>query len=79
MRSIEVQCHAGHKADESPRRFRPHDRWIEIEQITDRWYQGSGNPEWPIADYFKVADLTGRTYLLRHDREVDMWYLVGGV
>ncbi|HYT61753.1 MAG TPA: hypothetical protein VEL06_16365 [Haliangiales bacterium] len=41
----------------------------------DRWYQGAGNPEWPIADYFKVVAEDLREYLLKHDRESDQWFL----
>ena len=41
----------------------------------DRWYQGAGNPEWPIADYFKVVAEDLREYLLKHDRESDLWFL----
>ncbi len=72
---VQVQVYAGYKADETPRRFRWGDQWIEIADVLDRWYQGAGNPEWPIADYFKVAGHDGRQYLLKHDRESGEWYL----
>jgi hypothetical protein len=75
---VEVQCYAGHRADESPRRFKRKNRWVEVDQIMDRWYQGARDPEWPIAEYFKVSDRSGRECLLRHDREADAWYLVSG-
>lgn len=73
---IRVECYSGHKADESPRRFLWKGQWIEMREIVDRWYQGDRDPEWPIADYFKVTDAAGRPHLLRHDRESDEWYLV---
>lgn len=73
--SIRVECYAGHKADESPRRFCFEERWVEVDEIVDRWYQGAGNPEWPIADYFKVTGDGGRQYLLKHDRESGEWFL----
>ena len=72
---IEVQCYAGYKADESPLRFFCGGRWIEVNEISDRWYQGDRDPEWPIADYFRVRGSDGRDYLLRHDRESDGWFL----
>jgi hypothetical protein len=72
---IRVECYAGHKADETPRRFEWEEQWIEIAEVLDRWYQGAGNPEWPIADYFKVLGADGREYLLKHDREADQWHL----
>lgn len=71
----EVRCYAGHKADEAPRRFAQGDRWIEVAEILDRWYQGDRDPEWPIADYFKVVGDDGQEYLLKHDREYDEWFL----
>ena len=50
-------------------------RWLEVKGILDRWYQGDRDPEWPIADYFRVTAADGRDYLLRHDREHGEWFL----
>lgn len=75
LSSIQVECYAGSKADESPRRFFWRDRWLEIAEILDRWHQGHPHPEWPIADYFKVTDDSGGCYLLKHDRESDERFL----
>ncbi len=72
---IRVEAHAGYKADEMPRRFLWEGRWLEVGEIVDRWYQGAGNPEWPIADYFKVVADDLHEYLLKHDRESDEWHL----
>ncbi len=72
---IQVEFYAGHKADESPSRFYWQDRWIEVAEIADRWYQGSEDPEWPMADYFKVSDDHSHLYLLKHDRESAEWYM----
>jgi hypothetical protein len=72
---IEVECYAGFKADETPRRFLWLGEWIEVEDVLDRWYQAAGNPEWPMADYFKVIGADGRQFLLKHDREADAWFL----
>ena len=73
---IQVKCYAGYKADESPRRFLWQNRRIEIREITDRWHQGAGDPEWPVADYFKVLTDDRQEYLLKHDIETDEWHLV---
>jgi len=73
---IQVKPYAGHKADESPLRFFWQNRWIEIRQITDRWRQGGGDPEWPVADYFKVLTDDRQERLLKHDIETDEWHLV---
>ena len=74
---VRVECYAGFKADERPRRLQRGDRWIVVREIIDRWYQGDRDPEWPIADYFRVLGDDDRTYLLRHDRESDVWSTVG--
>lgn len=75
LQPLHVECYAGYKADESPRRFCWEQHWVEVQEILDRWYQGAGNPEWPIADYFRVAGDDGGIYLLKHDREADTWFL----
>jgi len=73
--SIQVECYAGSKADETPRQFRLEQALIEIAEVVDRWYQVESQPEWPRADYFKVRGVNGREYLLKHDLEVDEWFL----
>ncbi|MCC6356809.1 MAG: hypothetical protein IT577_23215 [Verrucomicrobiae bacterium] len=75
LQPIEVVCHAGFRADEEPRRFLWHDRWIAIIEILDRWHQVQGLPEWPRADYFKVAGGDGLTHLIKHDLESDEWFI----
>ena len=72
---IQVECYAGAKADESPRRFVWEERTIEVAEVLDRWYQVESKPEWPRADYFKVRGVDGCEYLLKHDLELDEWYL----
>ena len=51
---IQVECYAGAKADEAPRRFPWEERPIELGEVLDRWYQVDSQPEWPRANYFKV-------------------------
>jgi hypothetical protein len=72
---IRVESYAGHKADETPRRFHPADQWIEVVEVVDRWYQVENLPEWPRATYFKVRGADLREYLLKHDEESSEWYL----
>ncbi len=72
---IQVECYAGYKADETPRRICWENQWIEVQENLDRWYQGAGDPEWPMADYFRVLAGDGHEYLLKHDCESDEWYL----
>ncbi len=75
LTAIQVQCYAGQKADETPRRFLVDDQWIEIAEVLDRWYQIESLPEWPRANYFKVHGANDREYLLKHDLEADTWHL----
>jgi hypothetical protein len=72
---IHVECYAGMKADETPRRFAREGRWIEVAEVLDRWYQVESLPEWPRADYFKVQGADSHEYLLKHDLELDEWFL----
>lgn len=72
---IRVECYAGHKADEAPRRFALEDAWLEVVEVIDRWYQVESLPEWPAADYFKIRAADEREYLLKHDHETDEWFL----
>ena len=72
---IEVECYAGMKADEAPRRFSWEGQAVEVAEIRDRWYQIESKPEWPRADYFKVRGVDEREYLLKHDLEADDWFL----
>ena len=72
---IRVECYAGAKADETPRRFTLEERTVEVGEVLDRWYQVESKPEWPRADYFKVLASDEREYLLKHDLEVDEWFL----
>lgn len=71
---IKVECHAGYKADEYPKRFIWNDVAYEISEIVDRWYQGIMNPDFPAADYFKVMTDSGDQYLLKHILDQDLWY-----
>ena len=68
---IRVECHAGYKADERPRRFvlasaggRPY----EVREVVDQWY-GSGY------QCFKVRADDGNFYILRHHTDPDGWTL----
>ena len=72
---IKVECYAGAKADETPRRFAREGQHVEVGEVLDRWHQLESQPEWPRADYFKVRGADGREYLLKHDLESDEWYL----
>ena len=65
---LEVECYAGYKGTERPTRFRLGDRWLEVEEVTDRWYD-------PEAALFKVRVPGGDVYILRHDERSGEWSL----
>jgi hypothetical protein len=72
---IKVECHSGYKADEYPKYFYRDDERFEIQEITDRWYQGDSDPKFPVSNYFKVKTDSGEIYLIKHDLNRDEWYL----
>jgi hypothetical protein len=66
---VRVECYAGHRGEETPRRFQLGDIWLEVEEVVDRWLA-------PDHRYFKVRAADGDTYVLRHDTESQCWELV---
>lgn len=68
-RPLRVECYAGHRADEEPRRFTMGERHVDVVAILDRWLA-------PDHRYFKVRASDGGIYLLRHDLREDRWKLV---
>lgn len=57
---LKVECYAGYRADETPRRFSTGGRHIEIIEIISQW-------QTPEARFFKVIGNKGDVYLLKHD------------
>ena len=66
--AVDVECHAGYRGDETPRRFRNGERLVEIAEVVDRWVT-------PDHRYFKVEDTRGDRYVLRHDVASCRWAL----
>lgn len=65
---LRVECYAGQRAEEEPRRFFLGERLITITEVLDRWLD-------PAHRYFKVRGDDGGIYLLRHDSTADRWQL----
>ena len=76
--TTEVECHAGHKADEYPTRFLGLDGWVDVLEVVDQWYEGGRMAGCPVTDYFRVRGSDGILCVLKHDREADRWYLLAG-
>ena len=68
MSEIKVECYAGFKGDQYPRRFNLGERIVEVEEIEDQWYS-------PSSQYFRVCASDGNIYILRHDQEKEIWSL----
>lgn len=65
---VSVECYAGHRGEETPRRFRVGDRWITVAEVLDR-------SQSPDHRYLRVRDEQDGRYLLRHDPAADEWEL----
>ena len=68
MSEIKVECHAGYKGDQYPRRFVLREQTLEVEEVEDQWYS-------PSAQYFRVRASDGNIYILRNEQERDHWTL----
>ena len=65
---VGVECHAGYRGEETPRRFRLGKRHVEIANVVDSWLA-------PDHRYFKVQDTQGDFYIVRNDVAADRWEL----
>ncbi len=69
MIPVRVECYAGHRAEETPRRFFFGDREVVVSEVMDQWLA-------PDHRYFKVKDSAGASYILRHDVAGNSWELI---
>ena len=67
---VEVECHAGYRADERPLRLRLGGEFLEVTEVEDRWYS-------PGETYFRVRVSNGDRYVLKHLEAQDLWSLEG--
>jgi hypothetical protein len=65
---IRVECYAGHRGEERPRRFYLRSRPIDVVEILDRWLA-------PDHRYFKLRGDDGSTYIIRQDITTQRWEL----
>lgn len=66
---VRVECYAGYRAEESPRRFFIGRREIRVIEVIDRWLS-------PYQSHFKVRGDDGGIYILRYDPDADAWEMV---
>ena len=60
MLAVHIDCYAGSRGEETPRRFRLGDRLVEIEVVVERW-------QTPDQSGFRARTAAGETYVLRQD------------
>lgn len=65
---VGVECYAGHRGEQTPRRFRLGDRQVEVVEVVDAWLA-------PDHRYFKLHGDDGGLYILRHDVHGGGWQL----
>ena len=65
---VRVEAYSGYKADERPLRFQLGERWLEVEEVVDRWYD-------PDAVCFRARADDGSFYVLRHREGTGEWTL----
>jgi hypothetical protein len=63
---VRVECYAGYRGEQEPRRFVASGAVVEVLEVVDRW-QG------PDHRYFKVRGSEGGVHLLRHDEVSGFW------
>lgn len=66
MRVDKVECYAGYRGEEEPRRFLLGERWVEVQEVVDRWLA-------PDHRYFKLHGDDGDIYILRQDVPTGSW------
>jgi hypothetical protein len=65
---VNVECYAGYRGEETPRRIDLDGYRVEVVEVVDRCLG-------PDHRYFKVRGDDGAVYLLRHDERADRWEL----
>ena len=65
---IRVECYAGYRGEETPRRLIIGKSRIQVVTIQDRWLA-------PDHRYFKIIGDDGDLYIIRHDPHQDNWEL----
>jgi hypothetical protein len=66
--TLRVECYAGYRGEQEPRRLWLGTRVVEVSETLDRWIG-------PDHRYFKVRGDDQATYILRHDEGTGLWEL----
>ncbi len=68
LTTVRVECYAGYRGEETPRRFHLGEKAEDVAEVLDRWLS-------PEHRYFKCLGADGGTYILRQDVSADRWEL----
>ena len=68
MTGIRVECYAGYRGEETPRRLHLGQHDVDLLEVLDRWLS-------PDHRYFKCLGDDEAIYILRHDVVTDSWEL----
>ena len=63
-----VDCYAGYRGEETPRRFTLKGQFVEVEAVVDRW-------QTPDQRGFRVRTAAGENYTLQQDVRSGVWEL----
>ncbi|MGE5212574.1 MAG: hypothetical protein ACM3NN_02645 [Nitrospirota bacterium] len=66
---IVVECYAGYRGEETPRRFSIGEHPVEVARVIERWIT-------PDYRYFRLAGDDGRMYVIRQGVASGKWELV---
>jgi len=66
--NVRVECYAGYRGEQTPRRFSFGGQWNDVAEVLDAWLA-------PDHRYFKVRAEDGACYILRHDVASEIWQL----
>ena len=66
--TVNVECYAGHRGEQTPRRLILGDRRILVLEVVDAWLA-------PDYRYLKLRGDDGNTYLVRNDERSSTWEL----
>jgi hypothetical protein len=66
--AVAVECYAGHRGEQTPRRLILGGRRIAVLEVLDAWLA-------PDHRYFKLKGDDDDTYLVRHDERSNTWEL----
>lgn len=66
--NVHIDCYAGYRGEETPRRIRFKNRTVNVADILDRWIA-------PDHRYFKCRGDDDGVYIIRHDTAAGTWEL----